>query len=258
MAGKTGLKENIIKNFLKGLAALLPTVITIIIIVKAIEFINENIGFYVIRALEEIINWVGLLLEKTFQFKFEHPFEFRHPQLYGFILALAAVFFLGRFLTSLIGRKIWGFFERRLEKLPLVSLIYPSVRQITEFLFKQKEEKAAAYKGVVAVEYPRRGIWAVGFVTGEGLAAVHEKTGKEAITIFIPSSPTPLTGYIIVVPKDETIALPFKVEEVFRFIMSGGVITPGSGEALTFQDKRVELKQPEGNGQGVPGQGQGD
>ena len=251
MKKNTGLKASVIKNFLKGLAALLPTVITIIIIVKAIEFINKNIGFYVIEVLEGIINWMRLLLVRTLNFRFERPFEFRYPQLYGFILALAGVFFLGRFLASLIGRKIWGFFERRLEKLPLVSLIYPSVRQITEFLFKGKEEKSAIYKGVVALEYPRKGIWAVGFVTGEGLPSLHEKTGKEAVTIFIPSSPTPLTGYIIIVPKDETVELPFKVDEVFRFVMSGGVITPGPGGALTFQGKQVDLKLPEGNREGT-------
>ena len=245
MERKSNLKGSILRSFLKGMAALLPTVITIIVIVKAIEFINENIGFYIIKALEEIINWIALLLEKTFDFRFEGPFRFRYPQVYGFILALAAVFFLGRFLASLIGRKIWGFFERRMEKLPLVSLIYPSVRQITEFLFKDKEEKASKFKGVVAVEYPRKGIWAVGFATGEGLPTLEEKVGKKVITVFIPSSPTPLTGYIIVLPKDEVIELPFKVDEVFRFIMSGGVITPSRQGDSAFRGKEIELKSPQ-------------
>ena len=238
MKRKLGLKETVLRKFITGLATLLPTIITIFIIVKVVEFTTDNIGVYVVQALAAIINSVGA-------YPSDDPFKFDYPSLSGFFLALAIIYFLGLFLATFVGRKIWGFFERRVEKLPLVNFIYPSVRRITKFLFGSEEDAESGYKGVVALQYPRKGIYSIGFVTGEGLEAIEEKEQREFVTVFMPSSPTPMTGYVITVPKDEIIELPFKVEQVFRYIMSAGVVGPHVEVEEDLIGAQLEMKEAE-------------
>jgi len=235
MKRNLGLRETVLRKFITGLATLLPTIITIIVIVKIVEFVSDNVGVYVVRALTAIINRIGT-------FPQDEPFEFDYPKFLGFFLALAIIYFLGLFLATFIGRKVWGFFERRVERLPLINFIYPSVRQITKFFFRSEPDSESKYKGVVAVEYPRKGIYSIGFITGEGLKAVEKKVQAKFVTVFIPSSPTPMTGYVLAVRRDEIIELPFKVEEVFRYIMSAGVVEPHAElpEDLTDAQQKTE------------------
>jgi uncharacterized membrane protein len=87
---------------------------------------------------------------------------------------------------------------------------------------------------VVAVEYPRKGIWSLGFVTGGGFRQVAETVHREFLTVMVPTSPTPVTGWVITIPKDETIALDMTIEEAFRFIVSAGVIAPNGEQAATL------------------------
>jgi len=95
----------------------------------------------------------------------------------------------------------------------------------------------------VAVEYPRKGVWSIGLATGAGLKKVNDSVQKEFLTVLIPNSPTPLTGYVVLVPKEQTLALDISIEEAFRFIITAGVVAPvgqgvnslpGSGEPLNI------------------------
>ena len=98
---------------------------------------------------------------------------------------------------------------------------------------------------MVAIEYPRRGVWAVGFLTGGGFTALDAEVKANLVTVFIPSSPTPMTGYVVFIPADEVVALSITVEEAFRMIISGGVIKPGQkiprvGEEIMTQIPAAE------------------
>ena len=106
---------------------------------------------------------------------------------------------------------------------PIIRKVYPYIKQLVDFLFSEND--TPKFSGVVAVEYPRKGIWSVGFMTGESLKSIEEKL-PDSVTIFIPSSPTPFTGYTITVSKKDTIDLPLTVEEAIRFAVSGGVLVP--------------------------------
>jgi len=86
----------------------------------------------------------------------------------------------------------------------------------------------------VAVEYPRKGIWSIGFVTGSGLRKITANVQKEFLTVLIPNSPTPVTGYVIIVPKEQTIALEMTIEEAFRFAISAGVVVPDRGDVTAL------------------------
>lgn len=128
--------------------------------------------------------------------------------------------------------------ERFMMNTPFLRRVYPYVKQITDFLLTQQEQKNL-FSRIVAVEYPRRGIWSVGFVTGSGLKDVEKNVRKEFLTVLIPTSPTPFTGFVITVPKKLTIDLNMTMEEAFRFIISGGVVAPGNGRVMPVLPQAV-------------------
>jgi uncharacterized membrane protein len=113
------------------------------------------------------------------------------------------------------------------------------VKQLVDFLFSENE--TPRFSGVVAVEYPRKGIWSVGFMTGESLKTIEDKL-PDSVTIFIPSSPTPFTGYTITVPKKDTIDLPLTVEEAIRFAVSGGVLVPDHQRSTPLRQAKEPAK----------------
>jgi uncharacterized membrane protein len=214
--------------FLRGLAVLLPTILTIWICVWIYTFIRANISIYVSRALVRLIMFAqgkeGIFNEEKLT---EILVEGTAGSVIGFLIALIIVCILGALLASVVGRAVWRIIEEFIMSTPFLRRVYPYVKQITDFVITP-EEQAKLFSRVVALEYPRKGIWSIGFVTGSGLKKVTETVEKEFLTILIPNSPTPVTGYVIMVPKEQTIALDMTVEEAFRFAISAGVITPDS------------------------------
>ena len=132
---------------------------------------------------------------------------------------------VGALLASVVGRSLWHMVEKFIMNTPFLRQVYPYVKQVTDFLFTQQQQKRM-FSSVVAVEYPRKGVWSMGLVTGRGLKKVADETKKEVLTILIPTSPTPFTGFVIMVPREQTIDLDITVEEAIRFAVSAGVITP--------------------------------
>ena len=145
---------------------------------------------------------------------------------FGAVLALIiGVYFLGRLLALGLGRALWQMFEHRMVfRLPLVRNVYSSVKQVTDFLLTEREE--IAYRRVVAIQYPRKGIWSIGLVTGESMREIHDAAGEEVLSVLIPSSPMPVTGYTVTVRKSEVIDLDMSVDQAFQFCISCGVVVP--------------------------------
>ncbi|MEX0711490.1 MAG: DUF502 domain-containing protein [Pirellulales bacterium] len=137
-----------------------------------------------------------------------------------FILLL---YLLGKFMAAGIGGMFWNLFERGIHRLPLVRIVYGSVKQVTDFMFNEKEIE---YKRVVAVEYPRKGTWSLGFVTGESLLDIRSATNEPMLSLMIPASPMSITGYIVTVPKSETIDLDLTIDQALQFVISCGVVVP--------------------------------
>jgi uncharacterized membrane protein len=161
----------------------------------------------------------------------------------GFLIALIAVCVVGALLASVMGRTIWRMVEKFIMNTPVLSKVYPYVKQVTDFLFAREEQEKLPFSRVVAVEYPRKGIWSLGLVTGSGLTKIVDNVRKEFLTILIPTSPTPFTGFVIIVPKKQIIDMDMTIEEAFRFTVSGGVITPGQKQnmaALPQPEKEVQ------------------
>ena len=149
----------------------------------------------------------------------------------GFIVAVVGVCILGALLASYVGKSFWRTIEKFIMNTPFLRNVFPYVKQVTDFLLTNEEQKKL-FSRVVAVEYPRKGIWSVGFVTGSGLEEVVNAVKREFLTVIIPTSPTPFTGFVITVQKKQTIDLDMTIEEALRFIVSGGVITPGSEQPI--------------------------
>ncbi|AQQ09507.1 hypothetical protein L21SP3_01312 [Sedimentisphaera cyanobacteriorum] len=215
--------------FLRGVAALLPTILTFWLFVQFYLFIQENLSRHINGFIVKLIIWAGSDQPR------EELVEFwvnGKGQTAGFLVIFIVVCFLGAFLASVVGKTIWKYFENLAARAPIVRNIYPNIKQVTDSVFSQH---SIAFKKVVAVEYPRAGIWSVGMVTGSGIKQVTASLDMDLVSIFIPSSPTPFTGYVIMVPAGSVIDLDMTVEEALRFTISGGVITPSEWEDLQLE-----------------------
>ncbi len=233
--------------FFRGLAVLLPTVLTIWIFVWGYNFIHKNIAVHVKDGLIWTVDHVTTMEPKLSELL--NPGEGKELDLstkyinavlsvVGFLIALGAVFIVGAILASVVGRAIWGRIEKFIMNTPILRQIYPYVKQITDFFFTV-EEKKSIFSRVVAVEYPRKGIWTMALVTGKGLRKIVNNVQKEFLTLLVPTSPTPFTGFVIMVPKEDTLELDMTIEDALRFAVSAGVISPNFSGS-------VEQKQIEG------------
>jgi len=142
----------------------------------------------------------------------------------GFLVALVLTCVIGLFLASFVGRRLWRLGENALTRVPFFKQIYPYAKQVTEYVFG---ERKLDFSQVVAVQYPREGIWSVGFVTGPSPQDI-ARVDPTYVSVFMPTSPTPLTGFVINARKEDMIKLQVTIDQAFRYIISGGVITPGA------------------------------
>jgi uncharacterized membrane protein len=137
-----------------------------------------------------------------------------------FILLL---YVLGKFLAAGIGGFFWDGIERAIHRLPLVRNVYSSVKQVTDFFLRERQIQ---FSRVVAVEYPRPGMWSIAFVTSEGLQDIRAAAAEPVLGIFIPTSPVPMGGYALVVRKREVLDLSLSVDQAIQFIVSCGLVIP--------------------------------
>ena len=181
--------------FFRGLAALLPTILTVWLLVQFYLFVQNNVS----SRLNLLIVKAILLVTDKYSEQFLVDFWVNGSgQITGFVIAFVGICVLGAILASVVGKTIWRMFERAVMRTPILKKVYPHIKQVTDF-FLTKEK--LSFTRVIAFEYPRKGTWAIGMVTGSGLKKLAEEEGKEFLTVFLPTSPTPFTGFIIMVPK---------------------------------------------------------
>ena len=140
------------------------------------------------------------------------------------IIALIVITFIGWLSLSFLGKKFFELFNNILRKIPILRTIYSAIGQMTESFTKQNGNQ----KSVVLVEYPRKGSWAVGFATKENKGEIQKKTNKQLINVFVPTTPNPTSGFLLMFPKEEVIYLDMNFEEASKFIVSAGTSNPKS------------------------------
>ncbi len=205
------------KYLIAGLLVWLPLAATVVVIKLLIDLLDNAI----------------LLFPPEWQP--ETLFGFSIPG-FGIVIGVSILILTGAFAANLFGRKLVGFWEAVLGRIPLVRTIYSSVKQVLETLFSSNSE---SFRRVVLIEYPRKGIWSLGFQTNEALTAAREASGKDLVSIFVPTTPNPTSGFIVMLPTDEITQLDISVEDGFKFIISMGVIVP-EGTDTDFSEKEVK------------------
>ena len=147
--------------------------------------------------------------------------------LIGLIVAIVLFYFAGVVMSNVLGRQLRDRGEKLIDRVPLIRRVYPAVKQVTDFFFGDSDQ-VKNFNRVVAVEYPRKGLYSVGLVTGDTMRSIEDMMGEPCLTVFVPSSPTPFTGYVITVPVKDTIDLGITIEDALKFAVSGGVLVPPS------------------------------
>lgn len=141
----------------------------------------------------------------------------------GFILVFVVLLLCGMLVRNLLGRKIVALGEYVMSYIPFVSKVYKAVKKLVESIFFGAGKD---FKRVVLIEYPRRGIYALAFVTGEATGEVQAKTSKRCLNVFLPTTPNPTSGFYLLVPEEDVTPLDMTVEESFKLLMSGGILSP--------------------------------
>jgi uncharacterized membrane protein len=216
--------------FLRGLATLMPTLITLSVLLWLWNFLWSSIGQNVIFG----IRWVWLRLGDAGLVERQPAGHIRQVlndddfsvRLLGVGLSILLIYVVGVLVGNLIGRTFYRLGERAVMKVPLIRAIYPAVKQVTDFVLAEKQKSQFAGSRVVAVQARAQGIWSIGFVTNAGYGPLNQATGGDMLTIFVPSTPTSFSGYVVVAHREAVVELPLSVEETMRLLLSGGVIVP--------------------------------
>ncbi len=197
----TGLRN----NFVAGLLVILPIVVTVLIL---------NVILNVI---------VGIVPEDVVAKHFATaPWKYLWKAL-AVTGILFAIFLVGLFARNIIGRSLIGLGEKILAKIPLVSRIYRALQQISEAFLG---ERRTGFNRVILFQYPRAGLYTLGLVSRESGEEIREKTGEKMLSVFVPTTPNPTSGLLILVPEKDTIPLKMSVEEALKLLISGGTVVP--------------------------------
>lgn len=204
------------KYLIAGLLVWLPLAATVIVIKLLIELLNKTILLFPPELQPETLFGISI------------------PG-FGIIIGVLILILTGVFAANLFGRKLVGLWEAILGHIPLVRTIYSTVKQVLETLFSSNSE---SFRRVVLIEYPRKEIWSLGFQTNKALTAAREASGKDLVSVFVPTTPNPTSGFIVMLPAEDITQLDISVEDGFKFIISMGVIVP-NGPDTDFSLKEV-------------------
>lgn len=204
----TQFKKDVRKRMLTGLLLILPVYVTFFVV----KFLFSFVGGTLAPVIKKVLQFYGVALPKTTLDEFIITF-------FGLILTFIALYFIGIFAANFLGKAIINYFENLLTKTPVIRNIYSSVKQIIHAVTLPGKQ---AFKRVVLVDFPKAGTKSIGFVTG----STQHNTEKKLLTIFIPTTPNPTTGFLIFTTEDDVIDSNLTVEEAFKTLFSGGVLTP--------------------------------
>lgn len=192
------------KYILAGMVVWLPIIVTFVILRFIIDLLDQTISLIPRAYQPEILLGTNI------------------PGL-GVILSLFLLVITGIIATNIIGQRLFVWSESILAKIPLVRTIYNTSKQVIQAMFSPNSK---AFRKVLLVEYPRKGIYSIGFQTGVTTSSVREHIGKDLVSIFIPTTPNPTAGFIMMFPQSEVIELSMSVDEALKFIISLGMMQP--------------------------------
>ncbi|NUQ68065.1 MAG: DUF502 domain-containing protein [Phycisphaerales bacterium] len=244
----------------RGMAVLLPSILTLWILWYAFVFVYNNVAEPINGGLRTGVMAVVPILPADFhpgwyevspadvqqarlsqpsrgggvpdaqltaQIRHKNLNEFWNERWYmqalGLVVAILLIWLAGLLLGGFVGRKLYDKLEQVISTIPGFKQVYPHVKQLVELIFG---DRPMAFSRVVLVEFPKKGSWVMAFVTSGGLKTAEQTIGGASLSIFVPNTPTPFTGFTISVRADEVIDVPISIDEALRYIITGGVLVP--------------------------------
>lgn len=205
------LKQDFKNDLIAGLLVVIPLATTI--------WLTITIATWVINFLTRIPKQLN-------------PFNDLNPLLgdllnlgVGLAVPLLSILLIGLMARNIVGRWLLEFGERSLQSIPLAGSIYKTLKQLLETVLKDSSSK---FRRVVLVEYPRKNIWAIAFVTGIISPQIQSQMPETMLSVFIPTTPNPTSGWYAIVPESEVVSLSMSIEDAFKVLISGGIVSPGS------------------------------
>lgn len=185
------------------------------------------------------VNWVDGRVMPLFPPKYnpENYLPIDVPGL-GLIIAVVGLTLLGALAANIFGRTLLGFGERLLARVPFVSNLYDALKQIFQTVFSGADKN---FQDAVMIEYPRKGMWAIGFITANAQYELAERLGKDTVAVFVPTTPNPTSGFLLYEKRDNLIDLDMSVEEAAKLVISAGLVYPESVELVQRAQKAKKL-----------------
>lgn len=206
-----------------GLLVWIPLVVTIFVVRMIIGLMDRSLVLLPSRYRPE--EWLGFAI----------------PGL-GIVLTFALLLVTGILAANIVGRTAVGMWESMMERIPFVRSVYSAAKNFAEIVFS---DTGQSFKKVLLIQYPRKGIYTLCFLTAGGMGEVQGRTGEDVVCCFVPTTPNPTSGFIVLVPRKDVIELDMEIEEAFKLIFSLGVVVP------TWRPEQVAdlpLKVPPGSG----------
>jgi uncharacterized membrane protein len=223
------LKQDLKNDLIAGLLVVIPLATTI-----WLSFVLANWAINFLTRIPKQLN----------------PFDGLNPILtnllnfsVGLAVPLAFILLIGLMARNIVGRWLLDVGEQLLQAIPLAGSVYKTLKQILETLLKDSKTK---FRRVVMIEYPRQGIWTLGFVTGTASNLIQSHLAKPMLSIFIPTTPNPTSGWYAIVPEEDVITLALSIEDAFKVLISGGIVSPNSpnnGNGLSSTPISLEDKE---------------
>jgi uncharacterized membrane protein len=230
-------KQDLKNDLIAGLLVVIPLATTI--------WLTITVASWVINFLTQIPKQLN-------------PFQGMHPilvnllnLLVGLMVPLLSILLIGLMARNIAGRWLLDVGERLLQAIPLAGQVYKTLKQLLETLLKDTNGK---FRRVVLVEYPRQGIWAIAFVTGNISNEIQAQMSRPMLSIFVPTTPNPTTGWYAVVPEDEVINLSLSIEDAFKIVVSGGIVAPNTPlpQLVMAKERKLEAPPVEAKRQVIP------
>ncbi|MEO0963191.1 MAG: DUF502 domain-containing protein [Pseudomonadota bacterium] len=191
--------------FLTGLVVAAPVTITVVLVMWFVDFVDA---------------WFTPMIPD--QYRPEQYLDFTVPGL-GVIIAVVLLTLLGALTANLFGRTLVNYGERLVGRMPLVRNIYGALKQIFETVLSQSQQ---SFREVALIEYPRRGVYSIAFVTTAAKGEVQARADEEMVSVFLPTTPNPTSGFLLFVPRRDVITLEMSVEDAAKMVISAGLVAP--------------------------------
>ena len=263
--------------FGRGLAILLPSIVTLWLLWQAFGFVYKNVAepinsltrqavvWVVPRVLpdDKLPGWFQVPEERVQAFRAQRKDEVRptttdaqirhslrrdylrtywsehwYLNLTGLLIAIVLIYLAGVLVGNFFGRTLYARVERLISRIPGFKQVYPHVKQVVDLIMGDKK---MAFSKAVLVEYPSPGIWTVGFLTGDSIRSIDKHAGAKVVTVFIPTSPTPFTGFTISVAREKVLDIDLPMEAALRFVITAGVLTPDADKARAAEQMRESI-----------------